>query len=184
VKKLALGLALASALAASATALAAPAHSSHRTAVNLPQRGVLVPGKSLAGVKLGDTEAQVRKLWGSNFKACGDPCTGKTWFYTYQTAESLGVAVTFKKEKVVALFTLGSPAGWRTTEGLRLGEGIDKVNAIYGSLKWKVCIGYGALSMRATQSAKSPVKTVTSIYTNGEAVYGFALTLPSEPVCQ
>ena len=39
-----------------------------------------------------------------------------------------------------------------------------------------MCIGYGAMSMRTGQA-------VTSIYTTGEAVYGFALSRPSEPVC-
>ena len=45
------------------------------------------------------------------------------------------------------------------------------------SLRWTACTGYGALSMRKP-------RVVTSIYTNGEAVYGFALTAPTEPVCQ
>jgi len=37
-------------------------------------------------------------------------------------------------------------------------------------------IGYGALTMRTGTA-------VTAIYTTGESVYGFALTRPSEPVC-
>ena len=75
------------------------------------------------------------------------------------------------------MFTLGSPAGWRTQEGLLLGEQIDRVSRPLRQLSWRVCIGYGALSMRKPG-------IVTSIYTNGEAVYGFALTAPNEPVCQ
>ena len=37
--------------------------------------------------------------------------------------------------------------------------------------------GYGALSMHRPGA-------VTSIFTSGEVVYGFALTLPTEPVCR
>jgi hypothetical protein len=166
-----------------ALALALPQHSAANTSVTLPLRGVLVPGKSLAGVRIGDTVKYVKSRWGSGYrvcKTCNDTASGrKTWFYTYMAnAQSLGAAVTFDRQgKVVAVFTLGSPAGWRTQEGLLLGEQIDRVHDLYGRLNWKVCIGYGALSMRKPG-------IVTSIYTNGEAVYGFALTAPREPVCQ
>lgn len=166
-----------------ALALALPQHTATSAGVTLPLRGVLVPGKSLAGVGLGDTAKTVVSAWGKRYRVCttcNDRSSGrKTWFYTYLTnAQSLGAAVTFSKQgKVVAVFTLGSPAGWRTQEGLQLGEQIDRVQDLYGTLNWRVCIGYGALSMRKPG-------IVTSIYTNGEAVYGFALTAPAEPVCQ
>jgi hypothetical protein len=166
-----------------ALALALPQHHAADRGFTLPLRGVLVPGQSLAGVKLGDTVATVKGRWGTAYrlcKTCNPKASGRqTWFYTYmQDAQSLGAAVTFSKQgKVVAVFTLGSPQGWHTQEGLLLGEQIDRVVDLYGHLKWRVCIGYGALSM-----AKNG--TVTSIYTNGEAVYGFALTTPTEPVCQ
>jgi hypothetical protein len=166
-----------------ALALAVPQHHAGNASFTLPLRGVLVPGKTLAGVALGDTVQSVKGRWGTAFRicnTCNDRTSGRqTWFYTYmRDAQSLGAAVTFDKQgKVVAVFTLGSPAGWHTQEGLLLGEQIDRVVDLYGHLKWKVCIGYGALSMRKPG-------IVTSIYTNGEAVYGFALTKPAEPVCQ
>jgi hypothetical protein len=164
-------------------ALAVPHHTNGHASFTLPLRGVLVPGKTLAGVGLGDSVQAVRGRWGTSYrvcKTCNTAASGrKTWFYTYlRDAQSLGAAVTFNKQgKVVAVFTLGSPAGWRTQEGLLLGEQIDRVVDLYGHLKWRVCIGYGALSMNRPG-------IVTSIYTNGEAVYGFALTAPGEPVCQ
>ena len=43
-------------------------------------------------------------------------------------------------------------------------------------MDWKACIGYSALSLR--QGA-----AVTSIYTQAENVYGFALTAPGRPIC-
>jgi len=148
----------------------------HR-ASDLPAHGVLAPGISLAGVHIGDTTAKVKSVWGKNYKLCPD-CKGTYWYYIYKTGEPLGAAVKFDKAgKVVAAFTLGSPTGWRTKEGLGMGEQIDKVTRLYGQVGWHVCLGYGAMSMRNGT-------TVTSIYTTGEAVYGFAITAPSEPICQ
>jgi hypothetical protein len=143
----------------------------------LPQRGILIPNTSLAGVKLGDTMERVKALWGTDYKVCkGQMCPYPTWYYIYPKGEPLGASVRFKKGKVVTIFTLGSPRGWRTKEGLIIGEQIDRITQLYGKLTWNVCIGYGAMTMR-TPSA------VTSIYTTGENVYGFALSLPKEPVC-
>jgi hypothetical protein len=66
-------------LSASSAALAGP----HREAA-LPIRGVLVAGQSLGGVSLGDTTADVKAKWGSDYKLCrGCPLT--TWFFTYPT---------------------------------------------------------------------------------------------------
>jgi hypothetical protein len=155
-------------------ALAAPAKADGKF---LPARGILKPGQSLAGVKLGDTMARVKELWGQNYKVCADrQCGYPTWYYIYPKGEPLGASVRFRKGKVVTIFTLGSPTGWRTAEGLLIGEQIDRINQLYGKLTWSVCVGYGAMSMRSGQA-------VTSIYTTGEAVYGFALSRPSEPVC-
>jgi hypothetical protein len=141
----------------------------------LPARGILHPGKSLAGVSLGDTKEAVLQRWGANHKSCGQ-CRVETWYYIYPQGEPLGAAVRFKKGKVVTVFTLGSPTGWRTAQGLLMGQQVDKVRSLYGDLRWTVCIGYGAMSMRSKES-------VTSIYTTGENVYGFALARPTEPVC-
>ena len=79
--------------------------------------------------------------------------------------------------RVAAVLTLGVPRGWRTSRGVSLGDPADKVLSVYGTLPWSRCVGYGAVSIRRGGA-------VASIYTYGESVYGFALTLPSEPVCQ
>jgi hypothetical protein len=140
---------------------------------------VLAPGKSLGGLRLGMTMDQVERLWGSQYKLCPkSDCKNETvWYYIYARGEPLGAAVRFRNEKVSAVFTLGSPTGWHTSEGLGVGEQIDRVNTLYGNLAWHVCIGYGAMSMRTGN-------TVTSIYTTGVVVYGFAITAPTESICQ
>jgi hypothetical protein len=148
----------------------------------LPARGILTPGVSLGGIHIGDTMATVVQRWGHKYSPCPkNQCKGPStvWYYIYGRGEPLGAAVRFnKKGRVTAVFTLGSPAGWRTAEGLLIGQQVDDATRIYGqNLKWSVCIGYGAMSMRNS-------KAVTSIYTTGEAIYGFAITAPGTPVCQ
>jgi hypothetical protein len=160
-----------------ALALALAASSSPASA-RLPKHGVLVPGKTLAGVRLGATGPAVRARLGSDYWMC-DQCSETTWYFTDEraTGEPFGVGVSFRRARVDAIFTLGSPRGWRTREGLLLGDGIDRAQALYSRLTWKACIGYRALSMRRPG-------VVTSIYAAGESVYGFALTRPGEPICQ
>lgn len=152
---------------------AAPATPLVQSAV--PARGVLAPGKSLGGVKLGDTTAAVRARWGGRYELCR-VCERTTWLYTSPLRRT-GAAVSFRSGRVTAVFTLGAPIGWRTTQGLRLGDPTTQALSLYKGFAWNGCIGYGALSMRRPS-------VVTSIYTYGESVYGFALTRPSEPVCQ
>ena len=161
---IALALALSSPAAATA---AAPA---------LPKQGVLVPGKSLGGIRLGDTSAQVRRRWGGGFRLC-TVCHRKTWMYTYRSGSPVGAAVSFRRDRVAAIFTLGAPIGWRTSQGILVGGDANEVDEVYGAAAWSRCVGYGALSYRSTDA-------VTSIYTSGEVVYGFALARRSEPVCQ
>ncbi len=135
-----------------------------------------MPGKSLGGIALGDTQASVRAKWGDRHTLCS-VCRRPTWLYTYRGSRIAGAAVAFRNGRVAAVFTLGVPRGWRTSRGVSLGDPADKVHSVYGSLPWSRCVGYGAVSIRSGGA-------VASIYTYGESVYGFALTLPSEPVCQ
>ena len=175
-------LALAAALIAAACALPA-AGGAAPTRAALPLQGVLVPGRTLGGVGLGDSVRRVTELWGADFRRC-DGCALPTRFYTYDdrdaTRTGLGAGVAFRGGRVVAVFTLGAPSGWRTSEGLKLGEIMPKAAEVYGNgFRWHSCVGYMAMSLAAAGS-----DAVTSIYTDGNVVYGFALTNPSLSVCQ
>jgi hypothetical protein len=148
----------------------------HRNAA-LPIHGLLVSGQSLGGVALGDSPADVEATWGTQYTVCAT-CTLTTWYFVYQT-KPVGAAVVFDRtSSVVAVFTLGTPFGWRTEKGLQLGAEIHSLTALYPApqMAWTHCIGYSALSLRQGS-------TVTSIYTQAENVYGFALTAPGRPVC-
>ncbi len=153
-----------------ALAFAGPTH-----AAALPRQGILVSNESLAGIRLGDSRAAVKKLWGGHFTRCGG-CTPETWFYFYPPpADPVGAGVEFASGKVVAVFTLGSPAGWRTSNGIKVGEILGFPRA--GDPQWLSCNGYSAKPEARSGTA------VTSILTQGAAVYGFALTRPSVSPC-
>jgi hypothetical protein len=47
-----------------------------------PRAGVAVPGKTLGGLALGMTPAQVRAAWGPRHGACRG-CRAPTWYFNY-----------------------------------------------------------------------------------------------------
>ena len=100
-------------------------------AMTLPQHGVLAPGKSLAGVRLNDPITTVTRRLGPTHATCR-VCDEQTWFFHYRGVPNEGVAVVLKRSRVAAIFTLGAPHGWRTTEGLVLGEPLARVVEVYG----------------------------------------------------
>jgi len=164
------------ALVLASTALAEPS-SSHRGAA-LPTRGLLIGGASLAGVRLGDSPATVELAWGKDHTSCSG-CGLRTWFFLYP-GRPVGAAVTFDGAgRAVAVFTLGQPFGWRTQKGLWVGADIHSLTAKYDApnMAYRACIGYSALSTTRGE-------VVTSIYTQAESVYGFALTERGQPVCR
>jgi hypothetical protein len=145
----------------------------------LPSKGVLVPHESLAGVRLGDTPAHVRSTVGTRYTVCTS-CDSPSWFYFASAGFSggeTGLGVSFRKGRVAAVYTLGFPRGWRTTKGLKVGEEQERMRTLYGRMKLTECVGYMAHSRRGP-------KAVTTFFTMESFVSGFALTLPSEPVCR
>jgi hypothetical protein len=155
-----------------ALALSGVANARHEAL--LPSRGVLVGGVSLADVQLGDTPRAVELAWGTNHMSCGS-CRLRTWLFVYPNRPA-GAAVAFGRGgRAVAVFTIGQPFGWRTEGGLWVGA---KITAKHGAaMDRATCTGYDALSQREGD-------VVTSIYTHAGSVYGFALTLPGQSVCQ
>ncbi len=147
----------------------------HARVPALPRKGVLVSGRSLAGIKLGDTRADVRARWGGHYTVC-DGCKPTTWFYFYETGDPVGAGVRFRNGRVIAVFTLGMTLGWTSDDGVRVGEVLDGGEQPGGKGSWTNCPGYGATSEPSSGA-------VTSVLTVGSAVYGFSLTRPNEPVC-
>jgi hypothetical protein len=140
-----------------------------------PTAGVLVPGKSLGGVRLGMTPPQVERAWGSRFGRCRD-CSKPTWYFTYKPFQQVGAGVSFSRGRVDAIFTLWSPAGWSSSSGLRIDDAAARVGTLYGELLEVQCGSYSALVLR-----NGP--TTTLFYLYGEKVWGFGLSLAAVPAC-
>src|SRR5437588_5653588 len=145
-------------------------------AAALPLHGTMVPGQSLAAVKLGDPPARVVRLWGRNHGVCTD-CPRTTWYYNYARYEPQGAGVEFAHGRVGAVFTLWSPSGWRATSGLRLGDPATRIKSLYGSLPVEHCGPYDAYALVRPGS-------VTVFYVVGMKLWGFGLTRPALSVCR
>jgi hypothetical protein len=141
-----------------------------------PRAGVLVPARSLGGLRLDATQGQVRAAWGARHGVCRD-CSHPTWYFNFRPFEPQGTGVAFRQGRAVALFTMWGPQAWRTNRGLGVGDPAVRVAGIYGPLLRVSCGTYYALTMQKG-------KTRTSIYVVDEQVWGFGLSRLSEPVCR
>jgi hypothetical protein len=77
----------------------------------------------------------------------------------------------------VALFTVWSPAEWRTSRGLGIGDPEARIAGIYGPLLRVSCGAYSAFTLRRGRMQ-------TAFYVVDEQVWGFSLSLATEPTCR
>lgn len=141
-----------------------------------PSRGVFVPGRSLGGLELGATKAAVRAAWGARFGRCRS-CPRETWYFNFRPFDPKGLGVEFRGGRVAALFTLWRPDGWRTREGLRLGEHAARITEVYGALARRECGSYYALTLPAGGA-------LNAFYVSGDRVWAFGLLDRRSPVCR
>ena len=147
--------------AVAALMLAAPA------AADLPKAGVLVPGRSLGGIRLGESPRAVRTALGTLYGACRD-CTRRTWYFTYRPFDKHGLAVEFTHGRVSGLYTLWRPAGWHGPHRLGFGSSPLAVHRRTGASRTSTCHGYEAL-VRDSAHAR------TAYYLNRGRLWGFGL---------
>jgi hypothetical protein len=159
-------LVIAAAVAASASvALAGP-----------PDRGALVPGVSLGGVRLGWTRASVEAVWGRAEGSCRS-CRLETLYFNRFAFRPQGVGVELERGRVSAVFTLWAPPAWSTTQGLRIGEPLIRLEATYpGGLRMQ-CAGYTAYRLPGAGGA------VSVVYVLDGEVWGFGLVRAGRSLC-
>src|SRR2546423_11040067 len=87
-----------------ALALAAPA------AAGLPKAGALIPGRSLGGIRLGESPQAVRAALGKFYGTCRG-CPRRTWYFTYRPFDKHGLAVEFTGGQGSGPYTLWPAAG-------------------------------------------------------------------------
>jgi len=149
------------ATAVAALVLAAPA------AAGLPKAGALIPGKSLGGVRVGESQRAVRAALGRVYGTCRG-CPRPTWYFTYRPFGTNGLAVEFEHGLVSGVYTLWRPQGWHAPRGLRFGATPLAVHQLVGTLRTVVCGGYLAL-VRDTAHAR------TAYFLYAGRLWGFGL---------
>jgi hypothetical protein len=142
----------------------------------LPRQGTLVPGRSLGGVRLGETAAQVRAALGHSYGLCRG-CAVPTWYFTYLRFDRRGLAVELTRGRVSAVYTLWQPGGWSSPHGLRLGAAQAQVTSLAGPLIPIACTGYDALVRDAPHAR-------TAYYVVNGSLWGFGLLRAHENPCR
>ena len=145
-------------------------------AAALPRPGSLVPGRSLAGVHLGESAAAVRAALGGRYGVC-QGCARTTWYFTYKPFDQHGLAVELTRGRVSAVYTLWQPNGWRAPRGLQLGAVQAQVTKLAGTLIPVTCTGYEAL-VSDTQEVR------TAYYIVDGKLWGFGLLGARETPCR
>ncbi|MEP6811967.1 MAG: hypothetical protein ABI990_03150 [Actinomycetota bacterium] len=132
-----------------------------------PRAGTLVPGRTLGGIRLGETAAQVRVALGDRYGVCRG-CKTTTWYFTYRpfTREGLGVELT--RNRVSAVYTLSQPSGWSAPKGLFIGAIEAQVTTLAGPLVVLTCSGYEAFTKDTTEAQ-------TAYYIVDGKLWGFGL---------
>jgi hypothetical protein len=153
------------ALAAAAAAAAGP-----------PGAGVLMPGTSLGGVRLGMTLGQVEAAWGRAYGRCRS-CERPTLYFNMYAHQPEGAGVELRRGRVAAVFTLWGPRAWHTADGVRIGDGVASVTATYGPMRRTSCRGYYALTLDSRPGR-------TAVYVVDNEVWGFGLLARGVPVCR
>jgi hypothetical protein len=121
------------------------------------------------------TKQDVLAAWGKRHGVCRG-CRRETWYFNYRPYYPEGAGVVFERAKVVHVFTVWGPQGWRTARGLVLGAPVSDVSRYYGSLDRRQCTFYYALLL--------PGKRAQSVfYVFHDRLWGFGLTKPQASPC-
>jgi hypothetical protein len=136
------------------------------SAARLPRGGALVPGRSLGGIRLGETQRAVKAALGTFYGVCRG-CPQRTWYFTYAPFDKHGLAVELTRGRVSGVYTLWQPRGWHFHK-LRLGSSVLTVHRTTGAAHAITCAGYEAL-VRASARAR------TAYYLVNGRLWGFGL---------
>lgn len=144
-------------------------------AAALPQTGTLVPGRSLAGVRLGETPQQVRAQLGAHGACTG--CAQPTWYFNLRPFDAHGLAVEFARGRVSAVYTIMQPPGWLGPHNLVLGAAQGEVTSAAGPLVVTTCAGYAAWVRN-----RAGVETI--YYLLNDTLWGFGLMRADANPCR
>ncbi len=117
-------------------------------AAGLPKAGVLVPGRSLGGIRLGESPPAVRAALGTFYGTCRG-CPRRTWYFTYLPFDKHGL-------------------GWHAPHKLGFGSSVLAVHRLTGASRTVTCTDYEAL-------VKDSAHARTAYYLLNGRLWGFGL---------
>jgi hypothetical protein len=126
-----------------------------------------VPGRSLGGVRLGESQRAVRAALGTFYGTCRG-CPRRTWYFTYAPFDKHGLAVEFTGGRVSGTYTLWRPAGWHGPHGLGFGTSVLAVHRLTRASRTIACANYDAL-------VRDSARARTTYYVFGGRLWGFGL---------
>lgn len=136
-------------------------------AATLPRAGVLVPGRSLGGVRLGEPPRAVRAALGTFYGTCRG-CPRRTWYFTYGPFDKHGLAVEFTRGRVSGIYTLWRPAGWHAPHKLGFGTSVLAVHRLTRASRTIACGDYDSL-------VRDSADVRTAYYVVEGRLWGFGL---------
>jgi hypothetical protein len=145
-------------------------------AAGLPRAGALVPGKSLGGIRLGESPRAVRAALGTFYGTCRG-CPRRTWYFTYAPLDKHGLAVEFTGGRVSGVYTLWRPKGWHGPHGLGFGTSVLAVHRLTGASHNVTCTNYTALVRDSAQAR-------TAYYLFNGRLWGFGLLRRGASPCR
>lgn len=140
-----------------------------------PRAGLFVPGVSLGGLRIGMTKAQVRHAWGSSYGVCRG-CPELTWYFNYRRYHPEGAGVTFRRGRVVAVFTHWSPPAWHTPGRITIGDASAVVEQRYDALPPTTCGSYTVVNVIR-------LNVINAFYIVDDKIWGFGITTARVAPC-
>lgn len=141
-----------------------------------PAAKLFAPVRELDRVRIGMTGSEVEAAWGRQYGVCRG-CARRTWYFNSRPFEPQGTAVALDGGgRVIHAYTVWQPSGWRTPEGLSLGDQEGRVHDLYGPLREEACDGYRALVL-------SDARVDSVFYVYRDSVWGFGLKRPRVSAC-
>jgi hypothetical protein len=158
------------------TAVAAGLVLATPAAARLPKAGTLVPGRSLGGIRLGESPRAVRSTLGTFYGVCRS-CARRTWYFTYRPFGKRGLAVEFQRGRAAGVYTLWRPRGWHAPHKLGFGSSPLTVHKLSHAKREVLCGSYDAL-IHDTPHAR------TAYYVFGGSLWGFGLFRRGDSPCR
>ena len=138
---------------------------------------MLVPGRSLGGIELGATKAEVERRWGRAYGVCRG-CATETWYFNYFAFQPRGAGVELREgPRRGRVHALPAPGLADDAAASRWATRWRASRSVYGALVRRECGGYAVLVLPGRGAT-------TAFYVLDDRLWAFGLFRPGLPLCR